>query len=212
MQRGYPAFKLHTWQPPMAGAPDPRRDVAACAAVREAVGPDVPLMLDPYHYYNREQALYLGRELEKLGFYWMEEPMDEHSISSYVWLTNQLDLPIVGPETAEGKMYTRAEWIVRGASDISRAGVSDLGGITPLIKTVHLCESSWRPPGGARRRAGQPARAVRHGHPRRVLRARAAAPPPRLRGSRRPGSGRSPTPWMTRALCMSRRRPAWAWM
>jgi L-alanine-DL-glutamate epimerase-like enolase superfamily enzyme len=30
---------------------------------------------------------------------------------------------------------------VRGASDISRGGVTDLGGITPLIKTAHLCES-----------------------------------------------------------------------
>ncbi len=98
-------------------------------------------MLDPFHYYNREQALYLGRELEKLDYYWMEEPMAEHSISSYVWLTEQLDLPMVGPETAEGKMHTRAEWIVRGASDISRAGVGDLGGLTPLMKTVGLCES-----------------------------------------------------------------------
>ena len=140
-QRGYPAFKLHTWQPPMPGAPDPKRDVAACAAVREAVGDEMALMLDPFHYYTREQALYLGRELEKLGYYWIEEPMDEHSISSYVWLTEQLDIPIVGPETAEGKMYTRAEWIVRGASDISRGGVGDVGGITPLMKVVHLCES-----------------------------------------------------------------------
>jgi L-alanine-DL-glutamate epimerase-like enolase superfamily enzyme len=139
--RGYPAFKLHTWQPPMPGAPDPKRDVAACAAVREAVGPDVDLMLDPFHYYSREQSLYLGRELERLGYHWLEEPMAEHSVSSYVWLTDQLAIPIVGPETAEGKMYTRAEWILRGASDISRGGVYDVGGITPLIKVVHLCES-----------------------------------------------------------------------
>lgn len=139
--RGYPAFKLHTWQPPMPGAPDVKRDVAACAAVREALGPDVDLMLDPYHYYSREEALYLGRALEKLDYYWMEEPMDEHSTSSYVWLAEQLALPICGPETAEGKMYTRAEWIVRGASDISRGGVGDVGGITPLMKVVHLCES-----------------------------------------------------------------------
>jgi L-alanine-DL-glutamate epimerase-like enolase superfamily enzyme len=116
-------------------------DVAACRAVRERVGDDMVLMLDPYHYYSREEALYIGRELEKLGFYWFEEPMDEHSISSYVWLAEQLDIPIVGPETAEGKMYTRAEWIVRGASDISRGGVWDVGGITPLMKIVHLCES-----------------------------------------------------------------------
>ncbi|MEM7028153.1 MAG: mandelate racemase family protein [Chloroflexota bacterium] len=139
--RGYPAFKLHTWQPPIPGSPDPKRDIAACAAVREAVGPDMPLMLDPFHYYNREQALYIGRGLEKLDYYWMEEPMGEHSISSYVWLTEQLDLLMVGPETAEGKMQTRAEWIVRGASDISRGGVGDLGGITPMMKLVGLCES-----------------------------------------------------------------------
>jgi L-alanine-DL-glutamate epimerase-like enolase superfamily enzyme len=139
--RGYKAFKLHTWQPPMPGAPDPKRDVAACRAVREALGPDIALMLDPFHYYNRGDSLYIGRELEKLNFEWMEEPMAEHSIASYVWLTEQLDLPMVGPETAEGKMYTRAEWILRGASDISRGGVGDLGGITPLVKTAHLCEA-----------------------------------------------------------------------
>lgn len=139
--RGYTAFKLHTWQPPVAGAPDPKRDVAACAAVREAVGEDVVLMLDPFHYYSREEALYLGKELEKLNYYWMEEPMDEHSTSSYVWMTEQLSLPICGPETAEGRMQTRAEWIVRGASDISRGGVSDVGGISPLMKIAHLCES-----------------------------------------------------------------------
>lgn len=139
--RGYTAFKLHTWQPPIPGAPDVRRDVAACAAVREAVGDDMALMLDPFHFYTREEALYLGRELEKLNYHWIEEPMDEHSTSSYAWLTDQLSISVVGPETAEGNVYTRAEWIVRSASDISRGGVGDVGGITPLIKVAHLCES-----------------------------------------------------------------------
>jgi L-alanine-DL-glutamate epimerase-like enolase superfamily enzyme len=139
--RGYSAFKLHTWQPPIPGAPDVKRDIAACAAVREAVGPDMVLMLDPFHYYSREEALALGRGLEKLDYLWMEEPMDEHSTSSYVWLSEQLDLLICGPETAEGKMQTRAEWIMRGAADISRGGVGDLGGITPLMKVAHLAEA-----------------------------------------------------------------------
>ncbi len=138
-ERGYKALKLHTWMWPLG--PNARHDVAACAAVREAVGPDMPLMLDSHHDYSREDALYIGRQLERLGFHWLEEPMPEHSVSSYVWLTEQLDIPVVGPETAEGKMYTRAEWIVRGASDISRGGVSDVGGITPLLKIAHLCES-----------------------------------------------------------------------
>ncbi|MCB0060817.1 MAG: hypothetical protein KDE19_01835, partial [Caldilineaceae bacterium] len=140
-ERGYPAFKLHTWQPPYDGAPSAKRDIQACAAVREAVGPDVPLMLDPFHYYSREEAFYLARELEKLDYYWMEEPMDEHSMSSYVWLCQNTLLPICGPETAEGKMFTRAEWIKAGACDLVRGGVGDLGGITPLLKVAHLAEA-----------------------------------------------------------------------
>jgi L-alanine-DL-glutamate epimerase-like enolase superfamily enzyme len=99
-------------------------------------------MLDPHHDYTREEALYLGRALEELDYYWMEEPMNEHSTSSFVWLTENLTkLQICGPETAHGQMYTRAEWIMRGASDISRVGVGDVGGITPSMKVVHLCES-----------------------------------------------------------------------
>lgn len=140
-ERGYRALKLHTWMPPLPGAPDVKRDVACCRAIRERVGPDMVLMLDCYHNYSREEARYLGKALEKLDFYWIEEPMDEHSTSSYAWLARELDIPVVGPETAEGKMQTRAEWIVRGASDISRGGVSDVGGITPLMKTAHLCEA-----------------------------------------------------------------------
>lgn len=135
---GYPAFKLHTWMHPYG--PDLKRDIAACRAVRDAVGPEMHLMLDPHHSYSREEALYLGRALEELDYHWMEEPMDEHSISSYVWLTENLDLTIVGPETAEGHIYTRGEWILRGAADVSRWGMG-LGGITPGMKAVHLCES-----------------------------------------------------------------------
>jgi L-alanine-DL-glutamate epimerase-like enolase superfamily enzyme len=140
-ERGYPAFKLHTWQPPLAGAPSVKRDLAACAAVREALGPDVPLMLDPFHYYSRLEALELAKGLEALHFLWMEEPMDEHSMSSFVWLCEQTSLPICGPETAEGKMYARAEWIKAGACDMVRGGVGDVGGITPLVKIAHLAEA-----------------------------------------------------------------------
>jgi L-alanine-DL-glutamate epimerase-like enolase superfamily enzyme len=140
-ERGYPAYKLHTWQPPYDGAPNVKRDLEACAAVREAVGPDVPLMLDPYHYYTRKEALALAHGLEKLDYAWMEEPMDEHSMSSYIWLCENTSLDICGPETAEGKMFTRAEWIKAGACDIVRGGVGDLGGLTPLMKVAHLSEA-----------------------------------------------------------------------
>ena len=139
--RGYKAIKLHTWMPPVAFAPDPGMDIKACAAVREAVGPDIELMLDGYHNYSRTDALRIGRALEKLGFAWFEEMMNEQSSASYAWLAGQLDIPIVGPESLSGKHYSRADWVKAGACDILRAGVPGNGGITPTIKTAHLAEA-----------------------------------------------------------------------
>lgn len=139
--RGYKAVKLHTWMPPVPGAPSVKMDYAACAAVREAVGPDIPLMLDPNHWYSRTDTLWLGRKLEELDFLWMEEPMEEASISSYKWLSANLQkLNILGPETMTGKHWTRAEWIANEACDMLRTGVSDVGGISPSMKIAHLAE------------------------------------------------------------------------
>jgi L-alanine-DL-glutamate epimerase-like enolase superfamily enzyme len=141
VRRGYRAIKLHTWMPPVAGAPSVALDLKACAAVREAVGPEVALMLDPYHWYSRMEAYELGRGLQRLGFAWFEEPMDEHSLSAYRWLADNLEIPILGPETVEGKLHARAEWIAAGACDILRTGVHDVGGLTPSLKVAHLAEA-----------------------------------------------------------------------
>ena len=141
MEQGYKAIKLHTWMPPVSWAPNVKMDIRACAAVREAVGQDFPLMLDANHWYSRIEAFDLGKAIQELGYYWYEEPMDEHSSSSYKWLADNLDIPILGPEYAEGKFHTRAEWISNGICDIARTGTMDVGGITPSIKIAHLAEA-----------------------------------------------------------------------
>jgi len=137
--RGFPAIKLHSWMPPYDADPD--RVVRLCRSVREALGPEIDLMLDSHHYYTRSAAKRIGRALADLDFRWFEEPMDEHSMSAYEWLTDEVDVPIIGPETAEGKMQTRAEWLARGISDMGRVGVFDVGGITPAKKVSSLYEA-----------------------------------------------------------------------
>ena len=140
-ERGYRAIKLHGWMPPIPGAPDVRKDHLACAAVREAVGPDVPLMLDPNHWYSRADSLWLCQRLEELNFHWIEEMMEEASLSSYQWLTSRTPrINILGPESMTGKHWTRAEWAAKGACDMLRTGVWDVGGISPALKTAKLAE------------------------------------------------------------------------
>lgn len=147
-QRGYQAYKIHAyifWDPhreePTPGKPAfPKEDVAVCKAVREAVGDDMVLMLDPWGVYSYEEAVYVGRELEQLDFYFFEHPMHEVRIEPYRRLCRELDIPVCGPELAAGSHYSRAEWIVQGASDIGRIDVN-FGGITACWKAVNVYES-----------------------------------------------------------------------
>lgn len=66
--------------------------------------------------------------------------MPEYRVESYVKLTQQLDIPILSPEIAAGSLYTRADWILRRASDMSRIDVLR-GGITGCMKMAAVCEA-----------------------------------------------------------------------
>jgi len=148
-QAGYRAYKIHPYYfaDPTTFRPVPGRpshiaaDIAACRAVREAVGPEMVLMFDPWGTYcTYEDALKVGRALEELDFAWYEHPMPEYRVQAYVKLARELDIPILSPEIAAGSVYTRADWILREASDMSRIDVLR-GGLTGGRKLVDVCEA-----------------------------------------------------------------------
>jgi len=148
-EEGYQAYKIHPhyfWNPE-TGQPTPGRpsnikaDIETCHLVREAVGPDYVLMFDPWGtYMTMEEAIQVGRELEKLNFYWYEHPMPEYRVESYVRLSRELSIPILSPEIVAGGVFSRAEWILRGAGDMSRIDVVR-GGITGARKTAIVAEA-----------------------------------------------------------------------
>ena len=146
---GYTHYKIHPYYfwDPVTQQPDPGRpshidwDIEACRAVRAAVGDDMVLSFDPWGTYRTyDDALRVGRELEKLNFYWFEHPMLEYRVAVYEKLCRELDIAILSPEIAAGSVYTRADWILRGASDRSRIDVLR-GGITGATKMAAVCEA-----------------------------------------------------------------------
>jgi L-alanine-DL-glutamate epimerase-like enolase superfamily enzyme len=147
-ERGYTAFKVHAYiywnphtrQPAPAKPAFPDEDLEVCRAVRDAVGDDMVLMHDPWGVYTLQESIHVGRELEKLGYYWLEQPMEELRLEAYVELCRALDIAILAPELEDGGPYTRASWIRSGAADMGRMDVG-LGGITATMKTVHLYEA-----------------------------------------------------------------------
>ena len=131
--KGFTAFKLH---PPG----EPGLDIACCEAVREAVGPEFVLMSDPVGgNYDHEDAVRVGRALEKLEYLWLEEPLYDHDIHGLEQLSRTLDIAICAGEW-NSDFFSKINYLRSGAADIIRADVSWTGGITGSLKSAHIAE------------------------------------------------------------------------
>jgi len=132
-RKGYTAMKLH---------PIP---LEACRALREELGDEVYLIYDAVFAHTRKEALEVGRELEKLGFYWYEAPLPADDIEGYIELSRTLDIPVT-VELMRSIDYLR--YLQRGAVDLLRTLCGFTGGITEMRKAASLCEFfgvNWEP-------------------------------------------------------------------
>jgi hypothetical protein len=109
--RGYPGVQTTHLAATTARRTQREHDLAACAAVREALGPDVPLMLDPFHYYSRLEALQLAKGSRRSSTS-VDGGADGRAQYVELRLVVRADRAAdLWTETVEGKMFSRAEWI-----------------------------------------------------------------------------------------------------
>jgi L-alanine-DL-glutamate epimerase-like enolase superfamily enzyme len=59
-------------------------------------------MADPVAAYSHEEALRVGRELQRLNYYWLEEPLCDVDFHGLRKLTAKLDIPIIATEVLAG--------------------------------------------------------------------------------------------------------------
>lgn len=133
-QAGFHGYKIH---PPG----DADGDIELYHAVREAVGPEFALMADPVGAYTYDEALRVGRALERLDYRWFEEPVHDDDWTSQAKLTQRLDIPIAGTETLPGAHRGTSQAIAGRAVDIVRTDVSWRGGISGVMKTAALADA-----------------------------------------------------------------------
>ena len=117
-----------------------KKDIARVAAVRDAIGPDVLLMVDANHCYNVPQAINIGRELERLEVHWFEEPISPEDIEGYVEVSRALDMAVAGGENEFAKFSFR-HILERRAMDIIQPDVCAAGGITECKKIAALAQA-----------------------------------------------------------------------
>jgi L-alanine-DL-glutamate epimerase-like enolase superfamily enzyme len=93
-ERGYKAIKMQ-----VAHTADLVTDLDNVARMREAVGPDIDIMIDVNMGWTADVAIQMGRKFEDYNVYWLEEPVVPDDFAGYLRIAEALDLRVVGGET-----------------------------------------------------------------------------------------------------------------
>ena len=131
---GYRAMKMKV------GGLTPEADVREVAAIRAAIGDDVLLMADANGAYDARTAIRVGRELERLGLRWFEEPVQRGDVDGYVELKAALDLPITGGEHL-GNLDDFRELVRRRAVDVLQPDIANCGGLSAARRIAGLARA-----------------------------------------------------------------------
>lgn len=118
----------------------PLEDAARVAAVRDAVGDEVDLMLDANYTLPVNRSLELCNRVEQYDLTWFEEPAYGNDAQLLRSLRERTRIPIAAGQN-EGHKFRHRELIANGAVDISQPNVVYCGGYTEGRKVAALAQS-----------------------------------------------------------------------
>ena len=133
VETGYNAIKLKI------GGVSVEEDVDRVTAVREAVGPDIDIMVDVNEGYDVRTAIRAARLLEPLDIRWLEEPVHWYDrIEGLRQVADATTIPIASGEQALTRWDAR-DLLMRGGIKIMQFDCTRSAGITEVLKIAGMC-------------------------------------------------------------------------
>ncbi len=114
------------------------------AAVAEAVGDRVDLLIEGHGRFNIPTAVRIGHALEAFGVLWFEEPLPPDNFEALAEVKRRIRVPIAAGE----RLYSRYDYrafLQLGCADFIQPDVSHAGGILEVKKIGAMAESHHLP-------------------------------------------------------------------
>ncbi len=137
-EAGFVGFKIHGWH-----NGDTRREARNLLGVRERVGHDMYLMIDPACQLRTFlDALYVGQACDEANYFWYEDPYRDSGVSAlgHQRLREKLKTPLLVSEHVRG-LEQKANFMLQGGCDMIHADPEYDMGITGAMKIAHFCEA-----------------------------------------------------------------------
>jgi len=139
---GFSAIKCMAVPPtmPLEGWRPIRVAEAAVAAMRDAVGPEIDLMVDCHARPSPAMGLKFGQALEPYGLYFFEEPCWPENIDGLVMINSALTTPVATGERLTGLDAFRDLFARRGC-EVCQLDLTHCGGFTGARRIAALAEA-----------------------------------------------------------------------
>ena len=106
-----------------------KSDVTNVKAVRNAIGPDIELMIDSNHAYSYDEALKLSKKLEDQDIKWFEEPLSPEFYVQYSDFKSKSLIPVAAGE-CEYLRYGFQKLLDKNCIDFLQMDICSCGGLT----------------------------------------------------------------------------------
>jgi galactonate dehydratase len=140
--RGFTALKFDPFPGPWRTHIDRKTEAAAVEnvrAVREAVGPEIDILVEVHRRLAPMHAVRIAHMMEASQPFWFEEPVSARSLDELAACKREIRLPVVTGE----ELYTKAEFrgvFEKQAADIINPDVCNCGGILELKEIAAMAE------------------------------------------------------------------------
>ncbi len=141
---GFRAIKAAPWDGfPPPGSPDAATalavdtGIASVAAMREAVGPEIAIMVDCHSFFDVERAVRVAERLESYNLTWYEEPVAPDKVDETVAIRRRIHQQMAGGETLFG-LSGFAPLARRHAVDTIMPDVKHCGGLLELTRIAAM--------------------------------------------------------------------------
>jgi L-fuconate dehydratase len=139
VEAGFRALKIKV------GSDTIQEDVRRVAAVREAVGPDIQIMLDANQRWSVAEAVAAGRALAPFACYWLEEPTHPDDLLGYQHIARAVHpLPLASGECVANAVLFK-NLIGAGAIQYVQADMLRLGGLPEFLAVALMARKAGLP-------------------------------------------------------------------
>lgn len=113
------------------------QDIERLRVIRNAVGPQIGLLVDANHGYNAAAAVRMGRLMEPLDIRFFEEPVPPEDRDGYRKVRAENPIPVAGGE-CDFTRYGFRDLIVGGCVDVVQPDLAVCGGFTAFTHVLTL--------------------------------------------------------------------------